>query len=46
MSSPRIRRIESDYERLKNRFKNWPLIQISSFEGHPPEKYRITYNIR
>jgi len=45
MLSPRIRRLQSDYERLKNRFKNWPLIQISSFEGNPPEKYRIIYNI-
>lgn len=46
MLSPRIRRLQSDYERLKNRFKNSPLIQISSFEGNPPEKYRIIYNIR
>lgn len=45
MSSPRIRRLESDYERLINRFNNWPLIQLSSFDGNPPEKYRITYNI-
>lgn len=46
MLSPRIRRLQSDYERLKNRFNNWPLIQISSFEGNPPEKFRIIYNIR
>ncbi len=46
MSSPRIKRLTSDYEQLKKRFDNWPLIQISSFEGNPPEKYRITYNIR
>jgi ubiquitin-protein ligase len=45
MSSPRVRRLKSDYERLINRFNNWALIKISSFEGTPPEKYTIEYNI-
>lgn len=46
MSSPRIRRLESDFQRVKTRFSRWPLVRIESAEGSPPEKYRIIYNIR
>jgi len=45
MSSPRIRRLKSDFQRLKNRFNDWPLIQVTETEGNPPEKYTIEYNI-
>jgi ubiquitin-protein ligase len=44
--SPRVRRLKLDYELLSNRFRGWPLIQISGTAGMPPEVYRITYHIR
>ena len=46
MSSPRIRRLQGDYERMKHRFANSALIQIESTEGLPPEKYVITYSMK
>ena len=46
MSSPRIRRLKADHERINARFQDWPLIRVESAEGLPPEKYVITYNIR
>jgi ubiquitin-protein ligase len=44
--SPRVRRLKLDYELLSNRFRDWPLIQISGTAGMPPEVYRFTYRIR
>jgi len=44
--SPRVRRLKLDYELLSNRFRDWPLIQISGTAGMPPEVYRFTYHIR
>jgi ubiquitin-protein ligase len=44
--SPRVRRLKLDYELLSNRFRRWPLIQISGTAGMPPEVYRFTYRIR
>ena len=44
--SPRVRRLKLDYELLTNRFRQWPLIQISGTAGMPPEVYRFTYHIR
>lgn len=44
--SPRVRRLKLDYELLSNRFRNWPLIQISGTAGMPPEVYRFTYHIK
>ncbi len=46
MSSPRIRRLQGDYERMKRRFANSTRICIESTDGLPPEKYIITYNIK
>ncbi len=46
MLSPRIRRLKLDYERLQERFKNWPLIQIAGTAGLPPEVYRFTYFVK
>lgn len=46
MSSPRIRRLGSDYELLQRVFKDWPVIQITGTAGLPPEMYRFTYNLR
>jgi ubiquitin-protein ligase len=46
MLSPRIRRLKLDYERLLERFKDWPLIQIAGTAGLPPEVYRFTYHVK
>jgi ubiquitin-protein ligase len=44
--SPRIRRLQSDYEKTRQRFEGWPLIRIVGVEGSPPEQYKIAYHIR
>src|SRR6185369_1383371 len=46
MLSPRVRRLKLDYELLTNRFRDWPLIQISGTAVMPPEVYRFTYRIK
>jgi ubiquitin-protein ligase len=46
MIPPRIRRLKHDYDNLVQRFKQWPLIQISGTAGMPPEVYRFTYSIK
>ena len=46
MSSPRVRRLESDYERISTRFEGWPLIQVELADGQPPDMYRIWYNVK
>jgi len=33
MLSPRIRRLKLDYDTLTQRFRNWPLIQLSGTAG-------------
>jgi len=46
MLSPRIRRLKLDHERLQERFKDWPLIQIAGTAGLPPEVYRFAYFVK
>jgi ubiquitin-protein ligase len=46
MSSPRLRRLHLDSERLESRFRDWPAIRITSATGEPPEQYQVTYNTR
>jgi ubiquitin-protein ligase len=46
MLSPRIRRLKLDYDTLTQRFRNWPLIQLSGTAGMPPEVYRITFQVK
>lgn len=46
MSSPRLRRLQRDYERIFSRFAGWPLIQIELADGMPPDMYRIWFNIK
>ena len=46
MSSPRLRRLRLDHERLDTRFRDWPAIRITGVSGTPPEQYQVTYNIR
>ena len=46
MSSPRLRRLRLDQERLEARFSDWPPIQVTGMTGVPPEEYQVSYNIR
>lgn len=43
MASPRIRRLQLDYQRLQERFNDWPPIQVVEATGDPPERYLIRY---
>jgi len=46
MLSPRIRRLKLDYESLKQRFTDWPVIRIVGTAGMPPEIYRFQYSVK
>jgi ubiquitin-protein ligase len=46
MTSPRIRRLQLDYDILVKRFTDWPLIKIVGTAGMPPELYRFTYSVK
>ncbi|SRR6266571_698250 len=46
MLSPRTRRLMLDHDILRQRFSNWPLIQMSGTAGMPPEMYRFTYRVK
>jgi ubiquitin-protein ligase len=46
MTSPRLRRLKLDAEKLDARFGHWPLIHISPRAGMPPEAYQVTYNVK
>jgi ubiquitin-protein ligase len=46
VSSPRLRRLRLDQERLKTRFRDWPRVQITGHAGIPPEQYHVTYRLR
>jgi len=46
MTSPRVRRLKRDYERLCERFDGWPIIQMVGKAGLPPEFYRFSYQIK
>jgi ubiquitin-protein ligase/DNA-directed RNA polymerase subunit RPC12/RpoP len=46
MSSPRVRRLQNDYERVSTRFDGWPIIFIDFKKGVPPDMYRIGYKLK
>jgi ubiquitin-protein ligase len=46
MLSPRIRRLKLDQDQLVERFRDWPLIQITGTAGMPAEVYRFAYHIK
>lgn len=46
MSSPRLRRLRLDQERLKTRFRDWPRVQITGHAGIPPEQYHVKYRLK
>jgi ubiquitin-protein ligase len=46
MSSPRIRRLQLDYQRLQERFEASELIQLIEATGNPPENYQIRFTVK
>jgi ubiquitin-protein ligase len=43
--SPRIRRLEADYQRVAALFANHPYIRLVNTEGTPPENYLLEFNV-
>ena len=46
MTSPRLRRLNSDAEKVSARFAEWPAIQVVKTSGSPPEQYQIAYRVK
>lgn len=46
MTSPRLRRLNSDAEKVSARFAEWPTIQVVKTSGSPPEQYQIAYRVK
>jgi ubiquitin-protein ligase len=46
MSTVRLRRLQSDYERLCRFLQRQPRIRLIQFEGNPPERYQLEYQIK
>lgn len=45
MSSPRLKRLQNDYELLRQRFDGHPFIAVEPLGVVPPERYRVTYRV-
>jgi ubiquitin-protein ligase len=45
MASPRIKRLESDYEQLRSRFDGHPYITVHPIGVLPAERYRVVYKV-
>lgn len=46
MSSIRLRRLQSDYQRLRDYLLRQPRVRMIQAEGNPPERYQLEYQIR
>lgn len=46
MSAVRLRRLQSDYERLTDLARRHPRLSIVQSAGAPPDRYQISYNVR
>jgi ubiquitin-protein ligase len=46
MSAIRLRRLQSDHERLREYLQRQPRVRLIQAEGHPPERYQLEYQIR
>jgi ubiquitin-protein ligase len=44
--NPRLRRLQSDYEKVQSRFLDWPSIVVTHTRGTPPDFYQIQYAIK
>ncbi|TWU04167.1 Ubiquitin-conjugating enzyme [Symmachiella macrocystis] len=46
MSNVRLRRLQSDYEKLGSFIKQHPRLTLIQADGDPPERYQLEYRIR
>lgn len=46
MSTVRLRRLQADYEKLRDYISRHPRLQLIQAEGTPPERYQLEYRIR
>ena len=46
MSIVRLRRLQADFERLRDYVTRHPRLQLIQAEGSPPERYQIEYRVR
>jgi len=46
MSAVRLRRLQSDFERVREIINRHPRLQLLKAEGTPPEKYQLEYKVR
>jgi ubiquitin-protein ligase len=46
MSTVRLKRLQADYEKLKDYVNRHPRLQLIQAEGTPPERYQLEYRIR
>jgi predicted Zn finger-like uncharacterized protein len=46
MSSIRLRRLQSDYEKLQGYLKRQPRVRLIQADGNPPERYQLEYQIQ
>lgn len=42
----RMRRLLSDYEKVRTEFAGHKYIDVEPIGGHPPERYRVTYKMK
>jgi ubiquitin-protein ligase len=46
MSSVRLRRLQADYERLREFLLRQPRVRLIQAQGNPPERYQLEYQIK
>ena len=46
MSAIRLRRLQSDFQRLREYLQRQPRVRLIQAEGNPPERYQLEYQIR
>jgi LSD1 subclass zinc finger protein len=46
MSTVRLRRLQSDYEKLQDYVRRHARVRLVAAEGDPPERYQIEYHVR
>lgn len=46
MSTVRLKRLQADYEKLREYVAHHPRLQLIQTEGTPPERYQLEYRIR
>jgi len=46
MSTVRLRRLQADYDKLREYVNHHPRLQLIQVDGSPPERYQLEYQIR